>query len=198
LEDLDGVRDGPLEALLGRTLTCGALEKLKRCMEALPSGTRLYQIGVMLGRDENPCSVRLFTGGMRADAVIPFLRSAGWDSQNSEPALEEFLLWSAPHSDGFYVIDFDVSDDNISCKLGVNFSVERQQTFEFLDALYGRGLILAEKREGVKSWLESDDIPSLKNDISHFKFPFDGTVSSGKAYLRHDGQGDPLENLSRW
>ena len=64
-EELNGVRDA-LAALLGRAIP-GVFENLKRCVKALPAGIGLYQIGAMLGRDENPRSVRLFTDGMRAE-----------------------------------------------------------------------------------------------------------------------------------
>jgi hypothetical protein len=190
---------GPLSALLGRQTPDGLRDNLKRCIRALPLETGLFQIGVMLSRDETPESTRLFTGEMGAGQVVPFLRAAGW--QGAEPVLEEFLKWSVSHSDGLYIVDFDVFAEKISSNVGVNFGVSpRDGALEaFLDAMRKHGFARGEKCAGVKKWLESDDIPQLTNNISHFKFPFDGyRVKGAKVYLRHEETPDVTKIWGRW
>lgn len=178
---------------LPRFLSADEVGRLKpnlmRCINLLPEGCRLFQLGVMVGRGDS--RVRLFTDSLPPDLVRQYLTDVNWPGDL--PALTALLSELVPFTDdGCFLIDFDVSEETVSEKLGINFGTgtAHEAIEEFLNYLSSKGLCLPEKCAGVLQWVKTPPQaqPFIQNDISHFKLPFiAGEVKSAKAYLR---QGD--------
>ena len=196
--------DGPLTILLGEKPSPGLEENLSRCVSAL-EGVGLFQLGVMLSREENPRPVRLFTNDLRAEQVVPFLSKAGWGSREEYKKLESFLAWAMECSDGLFIIDFGVHENALTSKLGICFlpMPGLQPMEKLLNVLVGHGLALQEKCDSLLKWMIGNEMKNgnktLVNDISHFKFPFEGDILGSKVYLRqHPLQVSAIMQNNRW
>ncbi|MDR0886986.1 MAG: isopentenyl-diphosphate Delta-isomerase, partial [Clostridiales Family XIII bacterium] len=160
--------------------------KLDTCINALPRGSNLFQLGVMSGRGEK--SIRVFTDRLYPDEVLNYLHNVGWAGNFA--TLQDLLRQIAPFTeDGQFLLDFDVFEYSISEKLGINFGITNtiKKVTLFLDHLIETGLCTPNKKRGVLHWLEAppNATPYIQNDISHYKIPFiDGQAMSAKAYLR--------------
>lgn len=176
-------------------------EKLKimlaECVEKLAGKCdALFQLGVMNGRGQTD-SIRLFTDDMKKEKLVEYLKDVGWGGDTD--SLTEFLTELEPFSDRrMFILDFDVYKDGISEKIGINMGLKGQQrkiVEEWLDYLVRNDLCLLAKRKDVLKWIEEypAHTPFIRNDISHFKFAFQGkNVLAAKAYLR---QGSRCGNL---
>jgi hypothetical protein len=155
----------------------------------LPPEVGVFQIGVMLARQQN--RVRIFTRELsreQADAYLDAIRWPGpWHS------LQELWRIVQPYSDGRYILDFDISQPGISEKLGINFGLDQKRNLaDFTAHLTEKGLCTATKAAGVQAWSGSQGkflgpdygFTALLKNISHFKLTCDGEAGlQAKAYL---------------
>lgn len=180
--------DGPLAAFLGFKPSEDFRKNLGRCVSAL-DGVGLFQLGVMLGREENPRPVRFFTNGLKAEQVVPFLSNVGWGTREDYTKIDAFLLWAGEYATGVHSIDFAMYENGFASKLGIEvYILPGTHTDNFLDAIVSHGYALQEKCDGIRAWLSYDkseiSAATLVNGFSHFKFPFDGDFLGAKTYLR--------------
>ncbi len=162
-------------------------------IQALPLEVGLFQVGVMLARSRE--SIRIFTEELSREQVVEYLSAIGWSSSFSR--LDELFQLVHPYSDAQYILDFDVSSQGISEKIGINFGLKNGETLPaFLDNLVQNHLCTDVKKQGVLSWSGSQGsylgrdygYCALIKNISHFKIacsPDEGFKA--KAYLRVAG-----------
>jgi len=155
---------------------------LKECINKLPKDIGLFQLGVMLSRNEN--TIRLFTNELTNKEVIEYLKNIGWTG-NAEKLKELFILFDE-FSDKQYIIDFNVSKGEISNKLGINFGLDinkKDSTSSFLNRLQDVKLCTKDKKEGINIWCNNND-DKFETSISHFKFSIDEDNHFAKVYLK--------------
>ncbi len=182
-----------LVRLAGKERVVKLMPVLKRCVAALQDRSAgLYQIGAMTGREQMD-SLRLFTDYMRKEAVLAYLKEIGWGGDFA--ALEKWLAELESFSDRkLFIIDFDIYEEGISEKLGINLGTrnhEFQTMEEWLGFLEEKGLCLPQKKAGIMKFIRTfpSHTPFIQNDVSHFKLPFEkGRVTMAKAYLRQGGK----------
>lgn len=183
-----------LMRLARETTVQNLIPMLERCAFLLPgSDASFYQIGTMAGRGQDN-SLRLFTQDLKREELLSYLKALDWTGDVC--ALDKELRTLEPFSDrSMFILDFDVFEDHISEKIGINFGTRRKNEktiTAFLTFLEERGLCRAEKKRDVLRFIAAypAHTPFIQNDISHFKLPFlGGRVTMAKAYLR---QGNKL------
>ncbi len=166
---------------------------LLKAVDQLPSEIGLFQVGVMLARHSD--RVRIFTGELTREQLLDYLSNIGW--KGPLPQLQELFELVHPYSDGNYILDFDVSRQGISEKIGINFGLETKEILpDFLENLINHQLCTDKKRNGVIAWPGSFGsylgsgygYTALLKDISHFKIACSPEAGlKAKAYLRVAG-----------
>lgn len=168
-------------------------DNLVNVIQQLPSGAGLFQVGTMLARHRD--RVRIFTAELNREQVVNYLSAIGWNGPWAH--LDEIFNLVHDYSDGQYILDFDVTEQGVSEKIGINFGLKDKPTLSaFLDNLVLHQLCTAGKKEGVLNWSGSQGsflgpdygFTALIKDISHFKAslaPEEGIKV--KAYLRFSG-----------
>ncbi|NLB51696.1 MAG: hypothetical protein GX808_02005 [Syntrophomonadaceae bacterium] len=182
---------------LKKLLDIGQLESLwpniHKAIFQLPDEVGLFQVGVMLARSND--RVRIFTAELTREQTVKYLSDIGWTGPFSE--LEGLFQLLHSYSDSQYILDFDVSQQGISEKIGINFGLGKKQDLSaFLDNLVEKHLCTAAKRSGVLAWSGSKGsflgpdygYSALLKDISHFKIGYSPEEGlKAKAYLRIAG-----------
>ena len=167
---------------------------LKKVVEALRSRSdALYQLGAMTGREEND-RLRVFTSDMEKSALLDFLAELGWKGDSS--ALYELLNRVENCSNtGKFLLDFDIFENSISPKIGINFGIRYatpSEACKLMDILEEMQICLPAKKKAVCEWLKfpPNGMPFIQNSISHFKLVFSGqNVLGAKAYLQQIDTG---------
>jgi pyrroloquinoline quinone biosynthesis protein E len=173
--------------LLGKARSAAIRPQLDFCIDSLAGRNRqLFQLGVMLGRQAE--SVRLFTNDLNREHLLAYLTDLHWPGDLAGLAAQLEML--EPFVSKF-ILDFDVTPHGISEKIGINFGLRRSDdaaVIDFLSFAETLELCVAQKREGVRSWLGAapDPVAMIFNDISHFKLVINPAGAPGKlkAYLR--------------
>ena len=165
---------------------------LQWVIQQLPPAVGLFQAGVMFARNRD--RVRIFTGELTREQTREYLSNIGWTSLSR---LEELFELINPYSEGQYILDFDISADGISEKIGINFGLKTNDILpDFLNSLVDHHLCTDIKRRGVLAWPGSKGsylgpdygYSVLIKDISHFKLSYSPTEGiKVKAYLRVAG-----------
>lgn len=185
--------EGMAEELLPEIADRGTVETLRPLLlrsaeAAFARGGKIFQIGSMQGRRPG-VSLRVFLDDLSPEDILSALEELDWCGDM--PALGNLLEMFAPYSDRQkFIIDFDISPEGLSQKIGINFGTRDKRTAtvaHLLGFLQEKGLCLPAKRADVLRFV--DDFPSyspyLQNDISHFKLAFENSqVTAAKAYLR--------------
>ncbi len=152
----------------------------------------IYQIGAMTFRKPAD-SLRVFVNDASRSFTTETLKKI-WSGDLSR--LNAILAMFENFADRKkFIIDFDIFPDSISQKIGINFGTVNKSTAtikKLLEKLRAENLCTAEKMQDVLKFVDEfpQFSPYIQNDISHFKFAFEGgEISKAKAYLR---QGDVL------
>lgn len=168
-------------------------DNLVNVIDLLPPDAGLFQIGTMLARNSD--RVRIFTNELSREQTLDYLAAIGWTG--SFTRLEELFNLLHGYSDGQYILDFDVTEEGISSKIGINFGLKDKPALPaFLDNLVACQLCTDSKKRGVLTWsgsqgsfLGSDyGFTAMIKDISHFKASYSPDEGvKVKAYLRFSG-----------
>ncbi|MGI6647519.1 MAG: hypothetical protein ACOX5W_00240 [Bacillota bacterium] len=179
-----------LSRLLDSSQLATIWPNLTEIIHQLPPEVGLFQIGTMLARHQD--RVRVFTAELTQEQTLAYLARINWPGDF--PKLEQLFNLVHPHSDGQYIVDFDVTRQGISEKIGINFGLAKKQELPaFLANLTRHGLCNEVKQQGVLAWSGSKGcflgpaygFSALVKDISHFKMsliPEESVMM--KAYLR--------------
>ena len=185
-----------LPQLAGEKRAGALLPMLRRCVAAMKGRcVSAYQLGAMSGRGQDD-RLRFFTMEMTKDSLLSYLEELGWEGNVIK--LDQMLTQFEPFSlRKHFILDFDITADGISRKIGINFgpsTLRKGAVREWLSFLKKEGLCLPSKEKDILRWIERfpSHTPFIQNDISHFKLPFDGEkLLTAKAYLR---QGSRVMN----
>lgn len=193
--------------LTGRALQSMETQGLGLIVKALPPRAQIFQVGVMLSRNDAP--IRVCVGDVAPEDVYEFLGAVGWSGDLAvvKRALDEVLPFMS-----YLAFGFDISDDGISKKLGIEIYTGRdadsgQRLIGQINSLGNAGLLLPEKAAGLLAWCgiahqrlhlqnwpadllaeraarSLQDSSTFVRRISHFKISFDGDrAPTAKAYL---------------
>lgn len=178
-----------LVKLAGENRVAKLRPMIEKCVAALEGKCKtLYQFGAMTGRTQNQ-SIRMFTNDMKRSDFVSYLKEIEWNGDLK--ALDAFLEeWEAYSDKGMFILDFDIYENAISEKIGINFGTRKKTPASIetvLTAFENKGLCLSDKKQDVLRFVKRypSHTPFIQNDISHFKIPFQGkTALQAKAYLR--------------
>jgi hypothetical protein len=122
--------------------------QITRCIEALPFGARVFQVGLMLSRPSQ--STRICVRGIPADQIIDYLQHVGWGGSPIDLGVVIDTL--SDYVDSFSV-DIDVSD-RVLPKIGLECycGVTVEKISSFLEYLVSAGFARPEKAEAVAAW----------------------------------------------
>ncbi len=137
-----------LPVLLGGTLEQAQRRQIARCFNFLPSGARIFQVGLMLAR--NSSTTRLCVRGLSGTQITDYLRGLDYDTASGE--LQRLVDVLAPLVDRID-LDLDVADRvlpkiGLECYLPMNPGIIRR----YLDHLAVCGLATSVKAEALESW----------------------------------------------
>ncbi|KUG02621.1 hypothetical protein ASZ90_019989 [hydrocarbon metagenome] len=183
---------GALKHLLDQEQLDKLRVNLKGVIDRLPTEVGLFQVGAMLARNRD--RVRIFTGELTREQTVQYLDNIGWASLSQLDRLFEAVH---QYSDGQYILDFDVSEQGASEKIGINFGLGKTtMLLPFMEGLVEQRWCTDIKKRGVLSWsgcrgsFLGDDYgyTALIKDISHFKISYSPEEGfKAKAYLRVAG-----------
>ncbi|VEP15567.1 conserved hypothetical protein [Hyella patelloides LEGE 07179] len=170
--DYQWVNQTALQLLFGRSLPSQMEQNLENCFKCLPSGAKVFQIGIMLARESE--AVRICIRGIKSDRILEYLNSIGWSHE--EPKLRTQIAQLSGLVDR---IDLDIDVGNVIYpKIGlecyVNPSVSQQSQWElFLDYLVANQLCLTKKRDALLTYpgysfeqLDSETWPTHLTNVS--------------------------------
>ena len=182
-----------LVRLAGAQRTEKLMPMLCACVDGLQGRcASLFQLGAMTARGQQD-SLRLFTEDLSRRDVLEYLQQLNW--QGDLERLAHWLEQLEPFSDrGMFIVDFDIFENHISEKIGINLGTRRKDAAtiaKWLDFLQQNHLCSAEKQQDILRFVQEypSHTPFIQNDISHFKLVFEhGQVCRAKAYLRQGGE----------
>ncbi|WP_031515858.1 hypothetical protein [Desulfofalx alkaliphila] len=167
-------------------------DKIVSVIKELPPAVGLFQVGTMLARNKD--RVRIFTDDLTWVQAIDYLSAIAWPGPVSE--LEELFQLVHQYSDGQYQVDFDVTGQGISKKIGINFRPREKALPALMENLVKHRLCTHVKRKGVLNWpgiqgcfMEKGyGFTLLVRDVCHFKISYSPEEGiKAKAYLRVTG-----------
>jgi len=137
-----------LPLLRGQALSNAVKHQILKCIEKIPKGASLFQVGTMLSRSTN--DVRLYINKIHPRSIIPYLNALGWsDEENKFQTLIEDVGSRADR----FVLSFDVTTDGIGPRIGLECSFEENRYHEetrwedLLEYLVQKGMCLPQKRD---------------------------------------------------
>lgn len=145
-------REG-LAPLLGHAVPAHVEAGLFACLDALPAGAQVFQVGVMLARPAG--AVRLCIANIPLDQIDAYLQRIRWPG--SAGHLRSQLAFLGPFAD-FFALDIDVEGAvrpkiGLECYMaGFKQPAQEPRWQALLDALVERGLCVPAKRDALLTW----------------------------------------------
>lgn len=139
-----------LPLLRGKHLSKKLKEQILSCIQNIPKGAMLFQVGTMLSRSTN--DVRLYINKIHPKRIIPYLNTLGWEDKDNQ--LQALVNDIETKSERF-VLSYDVTTDGIGPRIGIECSFEDNRYHEeprwepLFDYLVEKGLCLSEKRDAL-------------------------------------------------
>jgi Rps23 Pro-64 3,4-dihydroxylase Tpa1-like proline 4-hydroxylase len=141
-----------IELLRGNLLPPAVEQKLFHCLDALPTGAYVFQVGLMLAR----CSdfVRICIRGISPAQILDYLSQIGWSGSTQH--LQTLLTELSEHAERID-LDLDIGEMGVADKIGLECYLSRQPKYEpkwqaFLEYLVQTGLCLPQKQEALLSY----------------------------------------------
>ncbi|MDB9524586.1 hypothetical protein PN498_01180 [Oscillatoria sp. CS-180] len=161
--------------LQGQPMDAALEAQLLHCLDALPVGSHVFQVGLMLARQVN--MVRICLRNITPKQVLNYLARLDWQGD-----LETLLLYLIKLSQRVerVDVDLDVSPQGISPKLGLECYLQAQPQLnpawsQLLDYLVTEGWCLPEKRVALLKYPgfarerdHRDRWPSYPRQLSQF------------------------------
>ncbi len=139
-----------LPLLRGQPVSKGVKRQILNCIEKIPQGASLFQVGTMLSRSSN--DVRLYINKIHPRSIIPYLNALGWsDEENNFRTLIADLERRADR----FVLSYDVTSDGIGPRIGLECSFEENRYHEetrwedLLNYLVKKQMCLPQKRDAL-------------------------------------------------
>jgi hypothetical protein len=140
--------DSVLPLLLGGELHPALKAQIARCLNLLPPGACMFQVGLMLSRSSS--ITRLCVRGVSRKQILEYLRVLDYDTSNGQlHSLLELLSPMVERID----LDMDVGD-RVLPKIGLEcyLPADTSAIHQFLNHLVSCGLSSPEKAEALESW----------------------------------------------
>ena len=196
-----------LPLLKGKPVSKTMEQHILSCIQKIPSGATLFQVGTMLSRSTS--DVRLYINKIHPRNIIPYLDMLGWSDTNDE--FQSLIRDMESKADRF-VLSYDVGNRGIGPRIGLECSFDANRYHEetrwelLFDYLMEEGMCLPEKRDAliqypgienpddfsggimrpftsVSRHLEDIFSGSLVRYISHIKIVYlPGRIVEAKAY----------------
>ncbi|MBU1109472.1 MAG: radical SAM protein [Candidatus Riflebacteria bacterium] len=163
-------------------------DQLLANVRLFPSELPLFHVGSMLARHQD--RLRVFTSGMSWEELLKWSQSVNW--QESPPDLEKWQNILYSYNAGPFIADFDVTEQGVPSKLGINYVTAPEKNDEFLALLKQQGLCSNEKAEIIKAWcgkrsefINNAGFCMIINRVCHYKMTLtaNGPVKM-KVYLQ--------------
>lgn len=139
-----------LPLLRGQPMSDGVKRQILNCIEKIPKGASLFQVGTMLSRSTN--DVRLYINKIHPRRIIPYLKKLGWSDE--ENAFQILIDDVESRADRF-VLSFDVTPDGIGPRIGLECSFEENRYHaetrweDLFEYLVLKGICLPQKRDAL-------------------------------------------------
>ncbi len=139
-----------LPLLRGQPLSTTVKRQILRCIEKIPKGASLFQVGTMLSRSTN--DVRLYINKVPPRNILSYLNSLGW---SDEDGTFQILIEDLESKADRFVLSFDVTSAGIEPRIGLECSFEENRYHEekrweeLFEYLVAKGMCLPEKRDAV-------------------------------------------------
>lgn len=139
-----------LPLLQGQPLSKKVKEQVLTCIQKIPRGASLFQVGTMLSRSTN--DVRLYINKIHSEEILPYLSLLGW--KDSDAHLQTLIGDIQTKAERF-VLSFDVTAEGIGPRIGLECSFEENRYNEetgwkpLFDYLVTQGMCLPEKRDAL-------------------------------------------------
>jgi len=145
-----------LPLLRGGHLPVAVEGQLKRCVDALPAGARVFSVGAMLARDSE--AVRLCITGLGSQGIMDYLERIRWNGASSD-VRDLLTRWSALVD--HIGLQIDVGE-TVGPRIGLEYhgraiNGQLQSWRLFVEALVRDGLCLPEKRDGLFAYAGASD-----------------------------------------
>jgi hypothetical protein len=140
--------DSALPLLLGGELQPALRGQIARCLNLLPPGACMFQVGLMLSRTSS--ITRLCVRGVSKKQILEYLQVLDYDTSSGQlHALLELLGPLVERID----LDLDVSD-RVLPKIGLEcyLPADTSAIHQFLNHLVSSGLSIPAKAEALESW----------------------------------------------
>ena len=140
--------DMALPTLAGRPIAPAVRRQIARCLNTLPAGASLFQVGLMLARDAT--ATRLCARGLTSPQIVAYLNRVGWPG--TLRSLTEFLESLHPVVERID-LDLDV-DEDVSPKIGLECYLGTATTRinKFVECLVSEKLCTGPKAGAIASW----------------------------------------------
>ena len=140
--------DQALPLLLGRPLDRSIGCQVACCVNLLPAGARIFQVGLMLSR--TTAVTRLCIRGLASAQIPAYLAAIGWEGARGE--VEAIVDKLAPLVERID-LDIDVSD-RVMTKIGLECYPAQDLTKlrAFMNHLISSGLCVEPKADGLMRW----------------------------------------------
>jgi hypothetical protein len=139
-----------LPLLRGQPVSKGVERQILNCIQKIPQGASLFQVGTMLSRSTN--DVRLYINKIHPRSIISYLNALGWsDEENNFRTLIADLERRADR----FVLSYDVTTDGIGPRIGLECSFEENRYHEetrwedLFDYLVKKRMCLPQKRDAL-------------------------------------------------
>jgi hypothetical protein len=147
-----------LPLLWGHPISKATESNLKKCIKEMPKYTSLFQVGTLLSRSSN--GIRIYINKFQPEDVIPYLNTLGWFDETGE--FTKLLDEIKDLADRF-VLSFDVNEDGIGARVGIelsfesNFFQKETRWINLLNYLVSKGLCIPEKRNALIKYQGSEN-----------------------------------------
>lgn len=150
---LDWFVHDAIPLLYGRPASKQLESSIEDAVTALPEGARIFQTGLMLGRNTGGDMMRICVRGLTQEQILDYLCALGWEGRDGK--------MSAFVSDCFArsaSVDLDIDlAPTIGPKIGFECSFYAERPHEsklpaFLDHLVDENICLPAKRDAVLAW----------------------------------------------
>jgi hypothetical protein len=139
-----------LPLLRGRLVPNEMERQILGCIQKIPKGASLFQVGTMLSRSSN--DVRLYINKIHPQKIVSYLNSLGWSDKKNEFSS---LVKDVERKADRFVLSYDVSEKGIGPRIGLECSFEANRYHEetrweqLFDYLVEKGFCLPEKRDAL-------------------------------------------------
>ena len=139
-----------LPLLRGQRLSKKMERQILSCIQKIPQGASLFQVGTMLSRSTN--DVRLYINKIHPRRIIPYLNTLGWSDEKNN--FRTLIADVAQLADRF-VLSYDVTNDGIEPRIGLECSFEENLYHEetrwedLFEYLVKKGMCLPQKRDAL-------------------------------------------------